>query len=193
MKFNVYYVTQGILLFIFSRYSSYVWLTDGRSLIKTKESRLIIIVCFRVRSITKKAKHRNYSVKVHGGKYKAWYMTTIWKIRYKFADAKINWLTGWCYSSTVLHVVVLHVTIPLIFYIVKAIIYFLSFCLTDNIIFLHYFTWLVFKFVGEELSVIFLDHFVLVLLSKLTYFLSSCSLCTHLCDKLFTTYNVFIK
>ena len=100
MKFNVYYVTQGILLFIFSRYSSYVWLTDGRSLIKTKESRLIIIVCFRMRSITKKAKHRNYSVKVHGGKYKAWYMTTIWKIRYKFAYARINWLTGWCYSPT---------------------------------------------------------------------------------------------
>ena len=100
LKFNVYYVTQG-------NYSSFSpvatftpdwltdWLTDGTSLIKTKLNRLISSVCFRVRLIPKKAKHGNYSVKVHSEKYSTWYMKTIWKIQYKFADAKINWLTGW--------------------------------------------------------------------------------------------------
>ena len=65
----------------FSRYSLYLRLIDGTSLVKTKLNRLINSVGFRMRSITKKAKHVNYSVKkytvkstVHGtlkqyGKY----------------------------------------------------------------------------------------------------------------------------
>ena len=74
------------------------WLTDGRSLIKTNLNHLINSVCFRMRSIIKKAKHGNYGVKVHSEKYSTWYMKAIWKRQYKFADAKINWLTWW-YSS----------------------------------------------------------------------------------------------
>ena len=46
LKFNVCYVSQGILLFIFSGYRLYAWLTVGRSLIKTKLTRLINSVCF---------------------------------------------------------------------------------------------------------------------------------------------------
>ena len=63
---------------------------------------LINSVCFRVRSITKKEKRGNYRVKIHGEMYSTWYMNVhseekctwymkvIWKIQYKFADAKIN-------------------------------------------------------------------------------------------------------
>ena len=43
-----------------------------------------------MRSITKEAKHGKYNVKVHGRKHSARYMKTIWKIQYKFGDAKIN-------------------------------------------------------------------------------------------------------
>ena len=82
----MYCATQGIMLFIFSRYSLYVLLTDGLSLIKTKLNRLINSVCFRLQSITKKMRHGKYSVKVHSG----WYMKTICKIQYKFPDAKIS-------------------------------------------------------------------------------------------------------
>ena len=57
---------------------------------KTKLTRLINSVCFRVRSITEKPKHWIYSVKVHGEKFSTWHMKAIWKILYKFADAKIN-------------------------------------------------------------------------------------------------------
>ena len=85
----------------FSAYtaSTFDWLSDGRSLKKTV-NRLINRICFRVRSITKKVKCRKYCVKVHIEKYSPWYLKTIWKIQYKFADDKINWLPGWCYSST---------------------------------------------------------------------------------------------
>ena len=97
-----------ILLFIFSRYSLFVWMTDHvKFLIKTKLSPLINNVCFRVRSITTKEKHGNDSVKIHSEMHSTWhmkvhsqeqntwYMKVIWKIQYKFADAKINWLTWW--------------------------------------------------------------------------------------------------
>ena len=77
------------------------WLIDRRSSVKTKLNCLINSLCFRVASITKKAKHGKYSVKVHSEKYSTCYMKTIWKISYKFVDAKINWLTGWYYSSTI--------------------------------------------------------------------------------------------
>ena len=68
-------------------------LTDDKSLIKTKLNRLINSVCSRVRSITKKEKHGNYSVKIHSEMYgswyikvhseeqNTWYMKVIWKIR----------------------------------------------------------------------------------------------------------------
>ena len=83
---------------------SFEWLTDGKSLIKTKLNRFINNVCFRVRSMTKKEKHGNYSVKIHSEMYSTWYvkahsekqntwyMKVIWKTKYKFDDAKINWL-----------------------------------------------------------------------------------------------------
>ena len=89
---------------------SFEWLTHGKSLIKTKLNHLINRACFWVRSITKKEKHGNNSVKIHSELYSTWYMKVhseqqntwyikvIWKIQYKFADAKINWLTWW-YSS----------------------------------------------------------------------------------------------
>ena len=77
------------------------WLIDRRSSVKTKLNHLINSVCFRVGSTTKKAKRGKYSVKVHSEKYSTCYMKTIWKISYKFVDAKINWLTGWHYSSTI--------------------------------------------------------------------------------------------
>ena len=89
---------------------SFEWMTDDKSLIKTKLNRLINSLYFRVRSITKKEKHWNYSVKtpsemystwymkVHSEEQNTWYMKIIWKIQYKFTDAKINWLTWW-YSS----------------------------------------------------------------------------------------------
>ena len=35
-------------------------------------------------------KHEKRCIKVHSGKYSAWYMKAIWKIHYKFPDAKIN-------------------------------------------------------------------------------------------------------
>ena len=106
------------------------WLTDRRSLIKTKLNRLINNVCFPVRSITEKAKHGSYSVKVHSEKYSTWYMKAIWKIQYKFADTKINWnlLDGTRPDS--------HVTALWTFHIVKDDIYFLPYRFT-NINFCH--------------------------------------------------------
>ena len=71
---------------------SFEWLTDGKSLVKTKLNRLINSVCLRVRSITKKEKHGNYIVKiysemysiwylkVHSEEQNTWYMKVIWKI-----------------------------------------------------------------------------------------------------------------
>ena len=54
LKFNAYHCTQGILLFIFSRWRFNVWLIDGRPLIKIKLIRLVNRVYFQVRSVTKK-------------------------------------------------------------------------------------------------------------------------------------------
>ena len=71
------------------------WLTDGQSSIKRNLNRLIKRVCFRVRSINKEIKWN-----VHSEKYSTWYMKKLWKIQYKFADARIIWLTVWYYSST---------------------------------------------------------------------------------------------
>ena len=89
---------------------SFEWLTDGRFLIKTKLNCLINSVCFRVGSKTKKEQHGNYSVQIHSEVCSTWYtkvhceeqntwsMKVIWKLQYKFVDAKINWRTWW-YSS----------------------------------------------------------------------------------------------
>ena len=94
---------------------SFEWLTDGKSLIKSKLNRLINSVSFRVRSITKKEKHGSYSVKidsemystwymkVHSEEQNIWYMKVIWKIHNKLADAKINWLTWWYLSRLTRH------------------------------------------------------------------------------------------
>ena len=54
LKFNAYHCTQGILLFILSRWRFNVWLIDGRPLIKIKLIRLVNRVYFQVRSMTKK-------------------------------------------------------------------------------------------------------------------------------------------
>ena len=43
---------------------TFVWVTDGRSLIKTKSDRLINSVFFRVQLISKKVKRGKYCVKV---------------------------------------------------------------------------------------------------------------------------------
>ena len=114
------------------------WLTDGRSLKKNKVEFLINSVCFRVRSLIKKAKHGNYRVKIHMEKYSTWclkvyrknystwYMKAIWKIQYKFAYAKINWLTWW-YSSRSTHSLLALWT----FHIVKDDIYFLPYHFTN--------------------------------------------------------------
>ena len=48
MKFNVYSVTEGILLLIFSRCSLYVWLIDGQPFRNTQKKCLINSVCFLV-------------------------------------------------------------------------------------------------------------------------------------------------
>ena len=53
---------------------SFEWLTEDKSLIKTKLNSLINSVCFRVRSITKEEKHGNYSVKIHREMYITWHM-----------------------------------------------------------------------------------------------------------------------
>ena len=91
---------------------SFEWLTDGKSLIKTKLNSLINSVCFRVRSITKKEKQGNYSLKIHSEMYSTWYMKVhseewnrwcmkvTWDIQYKFGDAKLNWLTWWYWSKS---------------------------------------------------------------------------------------------
>ena len=52
---------------------SFDWLSDGKFLMKIKLNNLINSVSFLVRSITKKEKHGNYSVKVHSEKYSTWY------------------------------------------------------------------------------------------------------------------------
>ena len=44
LKFNVCYVSQGTLPFIFSRYSLYVWQTDGWSL--KKQSWIVWLTAF---------------------------------------------------------------------------------------------------------------------------------------------------
>ena len=51
LKCNLYYVTQGISLFIFSHWSLYVWLINAQNFTNTKKNRLINSVSFRVRSI----------------------------------------------------------------------------------------------------------------------------------------------
>ena len=63
-------------------------LIDGRSLIKTKLNCLINNVCFRVQSITKKAKHRNYIVKVHSEKYSTYVKYSICLLKPKKTDLR---------------------------------------------------------------------------------------------------------
>ena len=64
---------------------------------ETRMNRLIGSTCFKVQSKKKKkknnnnkAKHGKYSEKVHSGKYSTQYIKSIWKLRYEFADARIN-------------------------------------------------------------------------------------------------------
>ena len=52
-----------------------------------------------MRSTTRKAKRGKYSVKAHSEKNRTWYMKTLWEMQYKFADATVNGLTEWYYSS----------------------------------------------------------------------------------------------
>ena len=60
-------------------------------------------------------------MKVHSEEQNTWHMKVIWKIQYKFADAKINWLT--CGTRPDSHVPKLWT-----FYIVKDDLYFLLYC-----------------------------------------------------------------
>ena len=94
---------------------SFEWLTGTNSLIKIMLNPLIKNVCFRVRLTTKKKEHGNYSVKIRSEMYNTWYMKlhsedqniwymkVMWKIQYRFADAKINWLTWWYLSRFTRH------------------------------------------------------------------------------------------
>ena len=52
---------------------SFDWLSDGKFLIKIKLNHFINSVSFLVRSIQKKGRHGNYSVKGHSEKYSTWY------------------------------------------------------------------------------------------------------------------------
>ena len=58
---------------------------------KKKMAHLINNTSFWLRSIKKKGKHGTYNVTINVGKGTAWYMKTIWKWQYEFADGKINW------------------------------------------------------------------------------------------------------
>ena len=115
---------------------------------KTELDRLINSVCFQVRSI-KKAWHGKYSVKVHSGKYSSWYMKTTWKIQYKFADSKINWLMGLYYSSKFTHYYTYNILYRFVLWLFSAI--------NPRGVYS--------GFVGEELRVDFLEQFALVLLN----------------------------
>ena len=93
---------------------SFEWLINEKSLVKAKLDHLINSVCFWVRSTTNE-KHGNYSGKIHSEMYITWhmkvhnekqntgYVKVIWKIQYKFADTKINWLTWWYLSRFTRH------------------------------------------------------------------------------------------
>ena len=93
-KLNAHYITQVILLFIFSCCKLYVWLTDGRW---SKLNRLTNSVCFRVRSITKK---RNME-------------STVWKYKVE-SVVHVTWKqhgnTGyscWCQNKLIYEIVLL--------------------------------------------------------------------------------------
>ena len=79
---------------------------------KEKMAHLINNTSFWLRSIKKKGKHGTYNVTINVGKGTAWYMKTIWKWQYEFADGKINWLR----NSTTAH---LYVIALIRFHIVK--------------------------------------------------------------------------
>ena len=73
------YVTQRILLFIFSLCILYVSLTNDLPLAKTRINCLVNGTCFQTQPIKNKMEHRNYSVKaysvlIHSGKYGAYYI-----------------------------------------------------------------------------------------------------------------------
>ena len=91
------------MLFTFSRCSSFVWMTNGKSLIKTKLNSLINSACFRVRSITKKMWKYTVKCTAHDTWYGKIHYKVIWKTEYKFADATIYWLTWWYLSRLTRH------------------------------------------------------------------------------------------
>ena len=45
-------------------------------------------IYFQMRSIKKKEKYGKNSVEAPNGKYKTWYMKSIWKLQYEFAEAE---------------------------------------------------------------------------------------------------------
>ena len=47
-------------------------------------------ICFQVRSMKKKEKYGKYSVEVPNEKYNAYYMESVSKLQYEFADVRIN-------------------------------------------------------------------------------------------------------
>ena len=63
-------------------------LTDDKSLIKTKLNRLINSLL--PSAINNKERYITWYMKVHSEEYSTCCMKVIWKIQYKFADAKIN-------------------------------------------------------------------------------------------------------
>ena len=82
LKSNVHYVTQYVLLFIFSCCSWYVWLIYDQYFTKQGWITWMDSTCFQVRSVKKKGKHGKYSVEVHNGKYSTQYMKYTWNMKY---------------------------------------------------------------------------------------------------------------
>ena len=99
LECNVYYVTQGVLLFIFSCCSLYIWLTYDWPFMKKGGIAWTGITCFQMRSIKKKWKDGRYSMEVLNQKYSTWYMKIIWKLQHEFPDARINCFRWWHFSS----------------------------------------------------------------------------------------------
>ena len=68
LKCNVYHVTQGLLLLIFSCCGLYVFNWTRVDLYKTRMNCLNRKHLFHVQSIKKKRKNRKFSVEIHSGK-----------------------------------------------------------------------------------------------------------------------------
>ena len=109
---NGYYVTQSILIFIFSSCSLCVELMDGQTFMKQR--RIVWLIQFAIENDWQKNTWKLQSENTVEN-CSAWYMKIIWKIPHQFTDAQINCLII-VYSTIHLY---LYVTALLTSYIVK--------------------------------------------------------------------------